>query len=345
MAKKEESTNYGALLSELKARGPQRLYLLWGPEDYLREQFLAALKKACLPEGEDDFSYKRLNGPELDALQLRNAMDSVPFLSERTLVEVCGADLNRIKEHAAETIGALLADVPDYCTVVFVQDSSYEPDGRLKLVRSIKKFGRDLKFTAQQESSLVTWVQKRFAAAGKTIDADAARHLIFVSGTLMNRLIPEIDKLSAYAAGERVTREDIEAVASHIPEARAFEMTDRLAARDNDAAARILAELLADSDNDPIPLLAVLGGQMRRLYVARLAQEQGLGRKFVADYSGVKFDFLVDKLMTAARGFTLPRLRRAVELCCETDYAMKSTGADNAALLTDALLRIAAGET
>ena len=345
MAKKEESTNYSALVSELRTKGPERLYFLWGPEDYLREQFLTALKKACLPEGGDDFSYKRLNGPELDALELRDAMDSVPFLSERTLVEIHGVDINKIKEHTAEAIASILSDIPDYCTAVFVQESSYEPDGRLKLVKSIKKYGKDIKFTAQKESALVIWVQKRFAAAGKSIDPAAARHLIFVSGTLMNRLIPEIDKIAAFANGERVTKDDIETVANHIPEARAFEMTDRIAAKDNDGAARILAELLADKTNDPIMLLAVLGGQMRRLYTARLAQDMGLGRKFVEEYSGVKFGFLIDKLMAAARGFSLARLSHAVELCCDTDYAMKSSGVDNVALLTDAVLRIAAGET
>lgn len=345
MAKKEESINYNALITELKAKGPQRLYLLWGPEDYLREQFFAALKKACLPEGEDDFSYKRMNGPDIDPLELRNAVDSVPFMSERTLVEIRGADINKIKEHQADTVAALLADIPDYCTVALVQDSSFEPDGRLKLVKSIKKSGREIKFTAQQESSLINWVQKRFAAAGKSIDPDAARHLIFVSGSLMNRLIPEIEKVASYAKGDRVTKSDIEAVANHIPEARTFDMADCLAARDNDGAARILAELLADKNNAPIMLLATVGMQMRRLYTARLAQDKGLGRGFVEDNSGLKFGFLVDRLMTSARGFSLPRLKRAVEICCETDYAMKSSGADDAALLKDAILRIAAGET
>ena len=60
MAKKrgkdEEKLNYSAAVRELKADGPKRLYLLWGPEDYLREQYLAQLKKICLPEREDDFS-------------------------------------------------------------------------------------------------------------------------------------------------------------------------------------------------------------------------------------------------------------------------------------------------
>ena len=60
MAKKE-TLDYGKLKKELKDAGPQRVYLLYGPEEYLREDFVTLLKKTCLPDGEDDFSYKRLN--------------------------------------------------------------------------------------------------------------------------------------------------------------------------------------------------------------------------------------------------------------------------------------------
>ena len=53
MAKKygkdEEKLNYAAAVRELKQQGPERVYLLWGPEDYLREQYLVQLKKVCLP--------------------------------------------------------------------------------------------------------------------------------------------------------------------------------------------------------------------------------------------------------------------------------------------------------
>ena len=37
--KSEEKLNYPAELRYLKERGPERLYFLWGPEDYLREQY------------------------------------------------------------------------------------------------------------------------------------------------------------------------------------------------------------------------------------------------------------------------------------------------------------------
>ena len=77
--KKEEAFNYPAELRTLKERGPERLYLLWGPEDYLREQYLFQLKKICLPEGEDDFSYKRIDGPALDANAFQQAVDAMPL--------------------------------------------------------------------------------------------------------------------------------------------------------------------------------------------------------------------------------------------------------------------------
>ena len=49
-AKEENKVNYNAEVRVLKEQGPERLYFLWGPEDYLREQFLLTLKKRCLPE-------------------------------------------------------------------------------------------------------------------------------------------------------------------------------------------------------------------------------------------------------------------------------------------------------
>ena len=99
MAKKnDEKLNYQSVLRKLKEKGPQQLYLLWGPEDYLREHFLTQIKSLCLPDGDDSFSYKRLNGPELDAIELQQAVDAVPFLSDRTLVELRGVDLNRLKD-------------------------------------------------------------------------------------------------------------------------------------------------------------------------------------------------------------------------------------------------------
>lgn len=341
--KKEEAFNYPAELRTLKERGPERLYLLWGPEDYLREQYLLQLKKICLPEGEDDFSYKRIDGPALDANAFQQAVDAMPFMTEHTLIELRDVDINKLAD--ADACMKTISDIPDYCTIVFVQNAEYEPDGRLRFVKTLRSEGKELKFTQQSQGMLTDWIVRRFAAAGKRIDLSAAQRLIFISGDLMSRLIPEIEKIAAYASTDKVTQEDVEAVANHIPEAVVFEMTELMAQKKVNSALSVLSELLADKNNEPIMMLAVLGKQMRQLYAARLALEKNLGTKYVMEVCSMKYDYIAAKLLTAAKGFTLTQLRRAVELCAETDYQMKSSGADPKELLKEAVLRIAAGES
>ena len=340
--KEEEKLNYTAAVRELKQQGPERVYLLWGPEDYLREQYLVQLKKICLPEGDDSFSYRRMDGPELDLTALRQAMDALPFMTERSFIELRDMDINKIKD--TETFSAMLQDVPEYCVLAFVLDADYELDGRLKSVKALRQTAKELKFTNQSQGMLTDWLVRRFAAAGKRIELDAAQRLIFISGELMSGLIPEIEKVAAYAKGERVTVADVEAVANHIPEAVIFDMTEFIAQKKYNSALSVLAELLADKNNEPIAMLAMLAMQMRRLYAARLAIEKGLGSKFVMEACAIKSDYIAKKLINAARGYTLAQLIRAVELCAQADYQMKSSSQDARELLKEVVLHIAAGE-
>lgn len=341
-SKDEEKFNYSQEVRELKAHGAERLYLLWGPEDYLREQYIAQLKKICLPEGEDSFSFKRIDGPALDKFELREAIDAMPFMTEHTFIELRNVDINKLDK--PEEYISILSDIPDYCTVAFIQNAQFEPDGRLKILKGLRQICKEIKFTQQSQGMLTDWIVRRFAAAGKSIELEAAQRLIFISGDLMNRLIPEIDKISAYAKGERVTVSDVEAVANHIPEAVIFDMTDYISQKKYNTAAAVLAELLADKNNEPIPMLAILGMQMRKLYGAKLAIEKNLGVKYVMEVCGVKYEYHANKLLQSARGFKLSQLKRAIELCTEADYKMKSSSMDDIELLKETVVRIAMGE-
>ena len=138
---------------------------------------------------------------------------------------------------------------------------------------------------------------------------------------------------------------DVDAVAHHLPEAVVFEMTDHLARKEYNAAMEVLDELLSDRNNEPIAMLAVIGGQMRRLYAARIAADQKLGAAYVMDVCKLRFESIASRLIASARGFSAEQLKRAVELCAEIDYRMKSSSEDDLELLKELVLRIAAGET
>lgn len=337
---KAEKLDYAALRRELKADGPGRLYLLYGREDYLREDFLRGLRALCLPEGDDGFAYHRFDAAQPDLRALAEAVNSLPFTTERTLVEVRGFDLNRCRDAEASELERIVSDIPDYCTLVFVLSSDYEPDMRLKAAKLLCRLGRAVDFTPQGQDQLMNWIRKRFAALDKDVGPEACAALIMTSGELMNGLIPEIAKIAAGTPGREVTAEDVERLASPIPEAQVFKLADCLADGDYDGAARQLHELLSAGE-EPIMALAVIGMQMRRLYTARAAIEDGLGREFVEKNCGVRYSFALDKLMNTARRLDIGYLASAVELCAEADYAMKSSPVDDGELLRELLIRLA----
>ena len=343
MAKKafgKKEFNYSEVSRELKKDGPQRLYLLHGQEDYLLARFVEELTRACLPDGVDDFSFRELDGASLNMQELSDSVNALPFASERTLTIVRGYDINHCKEGDQKALERIVSDIPDFATLVFINRGASEPDGRLKAVKLLRKYARDIDFAEQSGSALNNWIRRRFDALGKRIEPAACDALVYASGSLMGALVPEIEKIAAGTPGDTVSVADVERLAFRIPETRAFDMTDRLAERDYDGAVKCMSDLITMGE-EPLLILGAVSYQMRRLYAARLAQEERLGRDFVMKCTSIKNDFAYNRLTASARRFSLAGLKRAVELCIETDYAMKSAGGDPQERLNELLVRFA----
>jgi len=338
--KKEQKLNYSLELKLLKEKGPERLYLLFGPEDYLRERYLDELRKLCVND-ELDFNFKRLEGPSIDMSELSEAVDSVPFFSDRTFVEIRGFDINKCRESDCDRLKAIISDIPDYCTVAIIISSDYELDGRLGAIKAVKKYARCIEFTEQDQDALIKWIANRFSACGKSIGRSDAEYLTFVSGTLMNRLIPEIEKVASYCSGNIINRSDIDATAHRIPEADIFEMTDMLSQGKIDSAAKLLGDILSDKNNSPIYVHAMFSQQIRRMYAFKLAQSKGKGKNAIMELVGIRYDFIYNKLSLCAKPYSLSAMKDLVELCAEYDYLLKSSGIDGAVLLKELLIKVA----
>ncbi len=348
MARQDKNAlDYSAAIKTLQREGPGRVYLLRGEEDYLRDSYLAELKKLCLPEGTEAFNYHRLQGPGLDMGLLRQSVEAMPFMGERTLTEVRDFDVNRTGAYDPEALKAFLEDVPEWATVAFVFSPGYAPDNRLAPVKAMKKAGRDLAFTSPGEGALIRWVARRAEDLGKTIDPPTASYLIWVCGDRMNALIPEILKIAGYASQKNITRADIDAVAKKAPETTIFDLTDALGAGEYDKAARLLADLLSDKDEPPQRQIAMISEQFRRLYVARIAADSGQGEAYITacvpELSGRSYPLRL--LQKACKRFSAERLARAVSFCAQCDYAMKDTGGEPEALMKELILRLAMDRT
>ena len=337
---KPDTAGYQKLKKDLSGKNPGQLYIFHGEETYLRDHYLGRLREMLLSGGMGEFNLHEIAAKDMSPHALEEAVDCLPMMAERTLIQVTDYDLFKAGEKDREEYIHILSQLPEYCCVVFVYDLiAYKADARTKLAAALKEHGSVVRFDRQEQGDLVDWIHRRFRALGKEIDSRLALDLIFLCGDLMHNLIGEIEKIAAYAKGPHITWGDIEAVATPQLDTVVFRMTDAIGEGQFDKAMGVLGELF-QMQEAPIKIMWSLGRQMRQLYSARLALERGKGTEFVAGLWNLK-PYPADKLVRSAKRFSLPWCRRAVVRCGQVDLAMKSTGQDGKELLTGLMLELA----
>lgn len=327
MAKKKEETypGYEELRAALQSGGPANVYIFFGEETYLMQQAVEQLRALLVPAGFEEFNYHRLSGKGLTVQELTEAVEAMPMMSQSTFVTVTDMDVFKLDEAQRTALVSLLEDFPEYCTLVFLyRQLPYKKDGKLKkLTAAIAAHTTEIEFAPQGRQKLQKWVRRRFAAFDKELDDNTIDHLLFTCGSLMDGLVPEINKIAAYAKGKRVTVADIDAVADPVLDARIFDMTNAVTARDYDRAAAVLAELFR-MQTEPIAILAVLGRELRQLYTARLALDGKKDAVWVKELWRMTSAYPATKLMEAARSVSRPWCRDAVRRCQTLDRRIKS---------------------
>ena len=341
--KKEKTPGYEEFHDALQSGAVGNVYIFHGEETYLMQQAVAELQARLVPAGFEEFNYHRLAGKGLTMQEVVEAAEAMPMMAERTLVTVEDMDLFKLDEAQRGALVALLEDFPEYCTLVFLyRQIPYKTDAKLKkLTAALAERAQVIEFAQQGQQKLQKWVRRRFAAAGKEIDAVTVDHLLFTCGTLMTELVPEIEKIAAYAKQERVTIDDINAVADPILDARVFDMTNCITAGKYDDAARVLSDLLR-MQTEPIVILAAVGKELRRLYTARMALDTGKDRFWLKQLWGMSSDYPAKLLMQAARKVDHEWCSTAVKRCQKLDRRMKSErGMDSEAELKLFLMELA----
>ena len=335
---KPDDAAYQKLKQDIREGTIGTLYVFHGEETYLRDHYLRQMKEKLLPPGMEAFNCHTLSGKDFDLKTLAQLVDCLPMMSRRTLILVTDWDMLKGDR---EALLALLSDLPEYVCLVFLYDLiAYKPEKGNKVHDFLKKRGCLVAFNRQSQGDLVSWIARHFRQMDRDISSEDARYLIFLCGDLMTTLASETDKIGAYAKNHRVTRQDIDAVATPQLDAVVFRMTDAIAAGNFDKAASVLGDLFHMQEK-PVVLLAALGKHLRQLYAARLALEEKKGVGDLMEQWGMKSSYPAERLMGAARRFSLAWCRRAVVRCGQTDLAMKSGGGDGEALLTALLMELA----
>ncbi len=292
--------------------------LFEGDEAWLKQSALASLRSALLPPGLEELNETRLENPDTDTLIA--AAETLPFMADRRLVLLRDYPPLVGRGESDDRLAAYLPQVPP--TTVLLFDCVQKPNAKKKLYTVIKKLGGIVTFAPLRDRELTTFVTEGFREQGKACAERVADLLIFTCGTDTALLRTEIAKIAARRAEPAVSAEDVRELATPSAESTVFQMVDAVVAGQKARAFALMNAQLRRGE-DRIFLLAMLLRQFRLMQHIKIMQYEKRSERDIHAALGLP-SFAAEQYIRQAGAWSGGKIRRAVRLCLDTEYAVKS---------------------
>ena len=302
--------------NDIKNQDLKRIYLLYGEEAYLIRQYRDKIIHAFFPEP-DSMNMTVYQGADVTVPQLVDLAETLPFFAEHRLIVVDGSGLF---QKGGEELASYLEEMPASTHILFVEESV---DKRSKLYKAVAKSGKAVEFTSQTEEVLQKWILGRLRKEGKSITQPAYQLFIEKTGTDMENIDKELEKLVCYAYDREVVDvEDVQAITTEQTTSKVFEMVDAIAGHNGNRALELYYDLL--SLHEPsMRILALVTKQFDTMLMVKSMTNQGCGAREIATGIG-RPDWAVRKYQAQCRGYSLEQLKQVVRQGVEYEEAVKT---------------------
>ncbi|HAU87324.1 MAG TPA: DNA polymerase III subunit delta [Lachnospiraceae bacterium] len=291
----------------------KQCYLLYGTEEYLKKLYKNKLKTGIIGD-EDTMNYTYFEGKSIEIPKIIEVAETLPFFSERRLILIENSGLFKSSNELADYIRTM----PDYCYMIFVES---EVDKRNRLYKAVKEVGYISEMNGMDEKDIQLWVAQLLKRSGKKITRDTLMYFLNKSGTDMEGMVQEVEKLICYAMDKEViTVEDIDAVCVTQVSNQIFLMIDAIASRKQRQALDLYYDLLTLREK-PMSILFLITRHFNILL--QIKELKGQNRNEVAKKVGVP-PFAVQKYMSQADNFTKQGLIENLKDCAEMEAQVKT---------------------
>ena len=315
--------------NDIKSGQFKPVYLLFGEERYLRRQYRDKLKNAlCSPD--DNMNNHFYDGKGISVGEVIDLAETMPFLAERRVIFI---DNSGLFKSGGEQLAEYLGGQND--TTVFVFTES-EVDKRSKLFKAASANGCVVDFAVQDENTLKRWVAGMLGREGKKITENNVQLFLTKTGTDMENIHMELEKLICYCMDKEVVEaSDIEDICTTRVSNHIFDMVDAVADKKTSQALALYYDLITLKE-PPMRILFLIARHCNILLQIKQMKNKGYAAKDMASTVGVP-PFAVNKYLGQAQKFKTEVLRSAVEKCVEAEEAVK-TGRMNDVMSVELLL-------
>ena len=332
------------LNEDIKSGRFKNVYLLYGEEAYLKKQYKDRLTKAMLPDG-DTMNYAYYAGIGTNPAELIDLAETMPFFTERRLIVV---ENSNFFKNAAPELADYMKNIPETTCFLFVEN---EVDKRGKMYKAVKEKGRIVEMGRQDEKTLLYWIAGNVKKEGRQIKESTARYLVSKTGTDMENLEKELEKLFSYtlpdvnvsasdgavilesgdgkepgnaerAEKTEITVEDIDAICTTQISNKIFDMIEAVAAKRQKEALNYYYDLLALKE-PPMRILYLLARQFRLLLEVKDLLERGNDKSQIAKTAKLH-PFVAGKYMKQCRTFGRAELCEIMEEAASTEEMVKT---------------------
>ena len=308
--------------SHIENRTFSRIYLLFGEESYLVNQYRDTLVNA-LVSSDDTMNLTSYSTDTFNVDSVADDMITMPFFADYRVVLVEDSGIfDKSNETEIEKMLAIIPQMSDANVLILCEK---KVDKRKKLYTSLKKneAASLLEFSTPDMGTLSKWVTGLLSEGGLKIRATVPDLLISTVGNDMNTLKNEATKLHDYCMerGE-VNDADVRAVCVNPVEDKIFVMCEAISKKDSAKAISLYTDLLI-LKTKPMTIIYLISRQYNILLQVSQLLSEGAPSSKIASFLNMSPSF-AGKYISICKNYTYHELVLAADKCQQADIKIKT---------------------
>lgn len=334
----------------------KNLYLLFGKEKNLIDEYKNKIINSALSDAERDMNLEIINKDNYDPSDISNIINSVPFFSERRVIVF---DTINFLNHS-ELYDMFLSIPEETIIIVLEEDIKKNSKGKndsddgddeeentsssssFDLTKFKKEIDKEkfmqINFDKATDNIVEQKVLNIFDEYNLKISKLNINYLSERTGGDLNTIINEASKLANYAKGKKeVTKDDIDLLVAEKLEETIFDLINDLTNKNMTGVQKKYKALLyaGNADRAIMPLVA---WQYMLIYEVKLGMLENKSQKEIETLTGQK-TFTINKASNIARKIDVNKLKAIIRLCNEVSIGF-TKGDNNFDLLLDKIVNL-----
>ncbi len=299
-----------------------RVYLFFGAEDFLRDEWIRAISNRVLKDSPlREFNEAEFSLNETDIRSALATAEQLPMMGEKRVVKV--TEVQKIREEDEASLARYLADPAESCVLILVAG---DLDKRKRVSKLLLEKTFAVEFSELRDGELAAWAKGQVKNLSAKADDRTIAYLVGLVGNNVRKLSSELEKIAVASLPEGVISiELIDKLVSNSRELSNFALTDYLLSKNRPRAMQTLKKVL-DDGAEPLMLLGLIANNYHRVALVKDMMRKGYDSKEV--FKAVMMPFSKQEEFKAiARRADAEALDKILERIAAADLAIKTSQA------------------